>query len=111
MNIWFTYFISGITDLIKLLKREPRAEETPFLFELKIEKSPVTSKVRGKEHYYFLNLSYDNVLKIPSYDRGGSMCPPPFLFVKTMEKIIRFCTVLNLYSTFYILNFQNFFAW
>ena len=27
--------------------------------------------------------------------RGGSKCPPPFLFVKTIEKVIRLCTVLK----------------
>ena len=26
---------------------------------------------------------------------GGSKCPPPFLFVKTIEKVIRLCTVLK----------------
>ena len=30
-----------------------------------------------------------------SYDEGGLKVPPPFLFVKTVEKVIRLCTVLK----------------
>ena len=45
---------------------------------------------------HFVNLSYDNVLKTPSYDRGeggGLNVSPPFLFAKTIEKVIILCTV------------------
>ena len=40
-------------------------------------------KVEGTGLLIPVNLSYDNVLKTPSYDRGGgaqSAPPPPFLF-------------------------------
>ena len=43
------------------------------------------------------NLSFDGVLKTPSFDREGGgvkSTPAPFLFVKTIEKVIRLCTVL-----------------
>ena len=36
------------------------------------------------------NLSFDGVLKTPSFDGGGlNRPPPPFLFVKTIEKAER----------------------
>ena len=48
-----------------------------------------------------INLSLDRVLKTPIFDGGGGLnrpiypTPPlPFLFVKTIEKVIRLCTVL-----------------
>ena len=44
-----------------------------------------------------INLSYDGGFTDLSFDGGvGSKCPPPpFLFVKTIEKVIRLCTVLK----------------
>ena len=44
------------------------------------------------------NLCFDGVFKTHSFDgwRGGGgveSTPPPFLFVKTIEKVIRLCTV------------------
>ena len=43
-----------------------------------------------------LNLSYDGGFTDLSYDEGGAQsAPPPFLFVKTIEKVIRLCTVLK----------------
>mgnify|MGYP001418915763 CR=1 FL=1 len=46
-------------------------------------------------HVYILNLSYDGVFKTPSYDGGGGLkVSPLFLFVKTIEKVIRLSTVL-----------------
>ena len=48
-------------------------------------------------HSVCLNLSFDGVLKTPSFDGGEVDQPPPpspFLFVKTIEKVIRLCTVL-----------------
>ena len=45
---------------------------------------------------YLNNLNLENSLFDLSYDGGGSKCPPPlFLFVKTIEKVIRLCTVLR----------------
>ena len=44
---------------------------------------------------YYLNLSYDGGFTDLSYDEGGLKVPPPFLFVKTIEKVIRLCTVLK----------------
>ena len=41
------------------------------------------------------NLSYDGGFTDLSYDEGGLKVPPPFLFVKTIEKVIRLCTVLK----------------
>ena len=42
-----------------------------------------------------INLSYDGGFTDLSYDEGGLKVPPPFLFVKTIEKVIRLCTVLK----------------
>ena len=43
-----------------------------------------------------INLSYDGGFTDLSYDEGGlKVPPPPFLFVKTIEKVIRLCTVLK----------------
>ena len=43
-----------------------------------------------------LNLSYDGGFTDLSYDEGGAQsAPPPFLFVKTIEKVIRLCTALK----------------
>ena len=39
-------------------------------------------------------LSYDGVFKTPSYVGGGGGGSSYFLFVKTIEKVIRLCTVL-----------------
>ena len=45
---------------------------------------------------FLLNLTFDGVFSDLSFDGGGgSKCPPPFLFVKTIEKVIRLCTVLK----------------
>ena len=41
-----------------------------------------------------LNLSYDGGFIDLSYDEGGLKVPSLFLFVKTIEKVIRLCTVL-----------------
>ena len=43
-----------------------------------------------------LNLSFDRVLKNPSFDGGRvELTPSPqFSFVKTIEKVIRLCTAL-----------------
>ena len=43
----------------------------------------------------FLNLSYDGGFTDLSFNGGGLKVPPPFLFVKTIEKVIRLCTVLK----------------
>ena len=45
----------------------------------------------------WVNLRFDGVLKTPSFVGGGGVesTPPPFLFVKTIEKVIRLCTVLH----------------
>ena len=43
-----------------------------------------------------VDLSYDNVLKTPSYDgEVAQYAPPLFFFMKTIEKVIRLCTVLK----------------
>ena len=42
-----------------------------------------------EEDFIRINLSYDG--------GGSSKCPPLFLFVKTIEKVIRLCTVLNIF--------------
>ena len=43
-----------------------------------------------------LNLSYDGGFTDLSFDGGGGLkVPSPFLFVKTIEKVIRLCTVLK----------------
>ena len=46
-----------------------------------------------------VNLSYDGGYIDLSYDGGGGLkVPPPlFLFVKTIEKVIRLCTVLKFF--------------
>ena len=43
-----------------------------------------------------VNLSYDGGFTDLSFDGGGGLkVPPLFLFVKTIEKVIRLCTVLK----------------
>ena len=43
-----------------------------------------------------INLSYDGGFTDLSFNGGGGLkVPPPFLFVKTIEKVIRLCTVLK----------------
>ena len=44
---------------------------------------------------YFINLSYDGGFTDLSYDGEGLKVPSPFLFVKTIEKVIRLCTVFK----------------
>ena len=46
--------------------------------------------------FCFINLSFDGVLKTPSFGGGGGgvESTPPVLFVKTIDKVIRLCTVL-----------------
>ena len=47
----------------------------------------------GSLHF---NLSYDEGFTDLSFDGGGGLkVPPPILFVKTIEKVIRLCTVLK----------------
>ena len=41
------------------------------------------------------NLSYDGGFTDLSFIGGGLKVPPPFLFVKTIEKVIRLCTALK----------------
>ena len=43
-----------------------------------------------------VNLAFDGLFSDLSFNGGGgSKCPPLFLFVKTIEKVIRLCTVLK----------------
>ena len=49
--------------------------------------------LKGNYIIFFLNLSYDGGFTEINYDEGGLKVPPPFLFVKTIEKVIRLCTV------------------
>ena len=44
---------------------------------------------------HFFNLSYDGGFTDLSFIGGGLKVPPPFLFVKTIEKVIRLCTALK----------------
>ena len=45
---------------------------------------------------FLINLSYVGGFTDLSFDGGGAQsAPPPFLFVKTIEKVIRLCTVLK----------------
>ena len=39
------------------------------------------------------NLTFDGPFSDLSFDGGGLKVPPLFLFVKTLEKVIRLCTV------------------
>ena len=43
----------------------------------------------------YINLSYDGGFTDLSFIGGGLKVPPPFLFVKTIEKVIRLCTALK----------------
>ena len=52
---------------------------------------------RSRDHYS-LNLTYDGGLQTLVMMGGGGLLkvpPPLFLFVKTIEKVIRLCTVLK----------------
>ena len=54
---------------------------------------------------FALNLSYGGVFKTPSFDwRMVDSTPPPpqFLFVKTIEKVIKLCTVLIFLSDSFV---------
>ena len=43
-----------------------------------------------------LNLTFDGLFSDLSFNGGGAQSAPPlFLFVKTIEKVIRLCTVLK----------------
>ena len=47
--------------------------------------------------YFLINLTFDGPFSDLSFDGGGAQSAPPplFLFVKTLEKVIRLCTVLK----------------
>ena len=57
-----------------------------------------------------INLTFDGPFSYLSFDGGGAQSAPPplFLFVKTLEKVIRLCTVLKkkgaakVYETIYL---------
>ena len=72
-----------------------------FFKEWNEEKNESITVYIHQEPYIFLllnlilfNLSFDGVLKIPSIEGEGVESTPPFLFVKTIEKVIRLCTML-----------------
>ena len=88
----------------------------PPPIKTKVWKRPIKSKVKHLNwtrisfeltirfltclHWYFwfdinLNLTFDGPFSDLSFDGGGLKVPPLFLFVKTLEKVIRLCTVLK----------------
>ena len=45
---------------------------------------------------HLINLTFDGVFSDLIFEGGGGLkVPPLFLFVKTIEKVIRLCTVLK----------------
>ena len=48
----------------------------------------------------FVNLSFGGVFFTPSFDGVGEIIPPPSLFVKTIEKVIRLCLCCFFSSSF-----------
>ena len=53
---------------------------------------------KNSENLVYQKFYYINSLHFFKLIRGGRKCPPPqFLFVKTIENVIRLCTVLNFF--------------
>ena len=98
------------------------APHSLFIFLLKI--SPPDQTLRpnckflilgifyhAKKHLVYKKFYYINSLNFLKLMGGPKVSPPPpFLFMKTIEKVIRLCTVLNFFFWVVVLKIGQFFT-
>ena len=82
-------FLDGMTQLQDLDQANPK-KNPGYKFDLTL-----VDIFKSSSLHYPLTLVMMGGLQTLVMMKGGSKSPPPFLFVKTIEKVIRLCTVLK----------------